>query len=382
VTQTPHLDTRRADARLLRLHVVPSSRLAELTGQLDTLAGQCRAPFTASHDWLRATCAAIEEHEAWAVIVRDELGDLCAAVVVLERPCGEHQLVTLADTHLGFRGSILALDDRAAALLGYGLRRQLQYRSTPTVGMLGPVASDTIGLAEFCANLGDAEVNAVDPIPLIRQTESTEARDYLSANMRRTLRKARNRLSTDGRTAVVGFTDRPDEIRDVISALHRLHVRRDHSRGLSSNLDSAEESAIWKQRLLAMADRGALELATMHIDGVLASYTLSVLDGETLSVLEGVLDPEWSRYAPGRLLETAVLQRMLDNPALTTLDWTSPVAPESLLAANGTTPISVVTMTALPVIAREPVPRRVPAQRVVRESVTSSDRQSEAASAS
>jgi CelD/BcsL family acetyltransferase involved in cellulose biosynthesis len=369
VTQTPH-----PDSRLLRLHVVPSSRLPELTGQLDTLAGQCGAPFTASHDWLRATCAAIEEHEAWAVIVRDELGELCAAVVVLERSCGEHQLVTLADAHLGFRGSILAVDDRAAALLGYGLRRQLQYRAIPTVGMLGPVASHTVGLAEFCANLGEAEVNAVDPIPLIRQCESAEARDYLSANMRRTLRKARNRLTTDGRTAVIGFTDQPDEIREVIPALHRLHVRRDHSRGLSSNLDSAEESAIWKQRLLAMADRRALELATMHIDGVLASYTLGVLDGETLSVLEGVLDPEWSRYAPGRLLETAVLQRILDDPALTTLDWTSPVAPESLLATNGTTPISVVTMTALPVIVREPVTRRVPAQRVVREDVGSPPR--------
>jgi CelD/BcsL family acetyltransferase involved in cellulose biosynthesis len=371
VTQTTQPDSMRQDARLLRLHVVPSSRLTELTGQLDTLAGRCGAPFTASQDWLRATWAAVDEHEAWAVIVRDEVGELCAAVVVLERSCGEHQLVTLADAHLGFRGSILALDDRAAALLGYGLRRQLQYRTTPTVGMLGPVASDTVGLAEFWANLGEAEVNAVDPIPLIRQTESTQARDYLSANMRRTLRKARNRLSTDGRTAVVAFTDRPDAIRDVIPALHRLHVRRDHSRGLSSNLDSAEESAIWKRRLLAMADRGVLELATMHIDGVLASYTLSVLDGETLSLLEGVLDPEWSRYAPGRLLETAVLQRMLDNPALTTLDWTSPVAPESLLAANGTTPISVVTMTAMPVLAADSVTRRVPAQRAVREDVGS-----------
>jgi CelD/BcsL family acetyltransferase involved in cellulose biosynthesis len=371
VTQTPETAVRRPDARLLRLHVVPSSRLAELTGQLDRLAAQCGAPFTAGQDWLSATWAVIEQHEAWAVIVRDELGDLCAAVVVLERSCGEHQLVTSADAHLGFRGSILAVDDRAAALLGYGLRRQLQYRATPTVGMLGPVASDTIGLAEFCANLGEAEVNAVDPIPLIRRTGSTEAGAYLSANMRRTLRKARNRLATDGRSAVISFTDRPDEIRDVLPALHRLHVRRDHSRGLSSNLDSAEESAIWKQRLLAMADRGALELATMHIDGELASYTLSVLEGETLSVLEGVLDPEWSRYAPGRLLETAVLQRMLDNPALITLDWTSPVAPESLLAANGTTAISVVTMTTLPVVTREPVSRRVPAQRAVRADVGS-----------
>ena len=345
-------DVARQDARLLRLHVVPSSRLPELADQLVELGHRLGAPFTASKEWLHATWSAVEPHETWAVIVRDHTGDLCAAVVVLERPSVEHQLVTLADAHLGFRGSILAVDDRAAALLGYGLRRQLQYRDTPTVAMLGPVASDSVGLADFCANLGDAELSAVDPIPFVRRTESAVAGDYLSASMRRTLRKAQNRLNTDGRRALVAFTDHPDRIREAIPALHQLHVERDHARGLASSLDTAVESTIWERRLVETASRGSLELATLHVDGALAAYTLTVRAGETLNLLEGVLDPQWSRYAPGRLLETALLQRMLDDPTLTTLDWTSPVAPEGLLAANGATPISVVTTTAVPAVAQ------------------------------
>ena len=378
----PPSDSPPQDARSLRLHVVPSGLLPELADQVDALGRRIGAPFTASREWLAATCSAVDAHEPWAVVVRDHVGALCAAVVLLEQPGEGHQVVTLAGAHLGFQGSILATDGQSAALLGYGLRRQLQYRAEPTVGILGPVASDTVGLAEFCANLSEAELTVVDPIPLIQRREWTGAGDYLSASMRRTLRKARNRLSTDRRTAVVTFTDRTDQIGPAIPALHRLHVRRDHSRGLSSALDDPADSAIWTRRLLAVAQCSALELAMLHIDGDLASYALSVRDGTTLNVLEGVLDPDWSRYAPGRLLETALLQRMLDDPTLSTLDWTSPVAPESLLATNASKSISVVTTTSVPVIARDRRAPSLPAPRERRDDLSRSQVPSRAASTS
>lgn len=382
MSSLPRTDTARQDARSLRLYIVPSGLLPELADQMDALGRRTRAPFTAYRQWLEATCSAVDPHQTWAVVVRDHFGALCAAVVLLEQRGDDHQLVTLAGAHLGFQGSILATDGRSAALLGYGLRRQLQYRAEPIVGILGPVASDTVGLTEFCANLSEAELTVVDPIPLIRRCEWTAAGDYLGTSMRRTLRKARNRLSTDHRTAVVTFTDRPDQIGPAIPALHRLHVRRDHTRGLSSALDAPADSAIWTQRLLAMAQCGALELAMLHIDDDLASYALSVRDGTTLNVLEGVLDPDWSRYAPGRLLETALLQRMLDDASLSTLDWTSPVAPESLLATNASTPISVVTTTSVPVIARARHAPALPAPRERRDDLSRSQEPSRAASAS
>jgi CelD/BcsL family acetyltransferase involved in cellulose biosynthesis len=361
VNPTPASSKIRRDARLLRLHVIPSVRLHEIAGELETLAQSLNAPFTATTAWLRATWSGVQPDETWAVIVRDHHGTLCAGVVVLDRLQGDRHVVTLADAHLGFRGSILATDDRSAALLAYGLRRQLQYRAKPTVALLGPVDSETIGLAEFSRNLGDAELATAEPIPLVVRSASAVAGDYLSASMRRTLRKANNRLASDGRTPLFEFTGSPDKIRGVLPALLQLHVERDHSRGIASTIDTKTDSTIWKNRIVAMAERGVLELDTLHIDGGLASYVLTVRAGTILNVLEGVLDPEWGRYAPGRLLETALLQRMLDDPTLTTLDWTSPVAPESLLAANGCTPTSALTFAVLPALSPAPTARSDPA---------------------
>lgn len=380
MSPVPAPDMSRTDARSLRLHVVPSSRVPALGGELEALAATASAPFTTSKEWIRATCAAADPDQTWAVIVRDHQGQLGGAVVVLDRFEGDHFVVTLADAHLGFRGSILASDARVAALLGYGLRRQLQYRGAPSVVVLGPIAQDTVGLPDFCTNLGDAELADDDPVPLLLRSESAVAGDYLSASMRRTLRKAGNRLTSDGRTPHIEFTDRADVIRALVPVLLRLHVRRDHSRGIPSSLDHPTNASIWQSRLLGMVGPGGLELGTLRIDDELAAYVLTVRTGETLNVLEGVLDPDWLRYAPGRLLETALLQRMLDDPTLTVLDWTSPFAPESLLAANGSTATSVVLSTAVPVLAS--ATSTLPAPRAAHETLHRSPARAQAANAS
>ena len=50
----------------------------------------------------------------------------------------------------------------------------------------------------------------------------------------------------------------------------------------------------------------------------------------------------WSRYAPGRVLEAAVLQRMLDDSAYDTFDWMTSVASDTLLATTDHDPVVVV----------------------------------------
>ena len=59
-------------------------------------------------------------------------------------------------------------------------------------------------------------------------------------------------------------------------------------------------------------------------------------------MLEGHLATHWSRYAPGRVLEAAVLQRVLDDEAYDTFDWMTSVASETLLATTGVDPVVVV----------------------------------------
>jgi hypothetical protein len=59
-------------------------------------------------------------------------------------------------------------------------------------------------------------------------------------------------------------------------------------------------------------------------------------------VLEGNLATAWARYAPGRVLEAAVLSRALDDPSMDCVDWMSSVASERLLVWNDAQAVSVL----------------------------------------
>jgi hypothetical protein len=69
---------------------------------------------------------------------------------------------------------------------------------------------------------------------------------------------------------------------------------------------------------------------------------VGIRDRSAYRVLEGHFATAWARYAPGRLLETAVIQRMLDEPTMSLLDWMTSVAPESLVAQNDAQPVVVL----------------------------------------
>jgi hypothetical protein len=56
-------------------------------------------------------------------------------------------------------------------------------------------------------------------------------------------------------------------------------------------------------------------------------------------VLDGRYVERFSRYAPGRLLEAAVLEHVRGSHRLDLVDWMTTVGPESLLAANGSDPL-------------------------------------------
>jgi hypothetical protein len=61
---------------------------------------------------------------------------------------------------------------------------------------------------------------------------------------------------------------------------------------------------------------------------------LGVQDGNRYGVMEGRFVTALARYAPGRLLEAAVLERVAQDERYVGLDWMTGVAPETLLAAN------------------------------------------------
>ena len=308
-------------------------------GELEALAQRCGAAITARSTW---TLANAGTGQPWAVLVRDPSGFLRAASVFVEvgGTGRTAHIVTFAGSDLGHRGAVLADDKLWARRLGIALSRTLPARSSGWAVELGPLDPGSNTLAGFLAGFPQLVPIDVDPIPMIRREPGLdEATDYLTPAMRRTLRKATNRLATDYRTFKVHFTRSEGEIRALMPALEESHRNRDHDRGRASDLEDDVTLQTWRSRLTDLALDGMLEIATAHIDGTLAAHVIGIRDGDSYRVLESHFVTAWARYAPGRLVEAAVVQRMLDEPEMVALDWMTSVAPESLLATNAAAPM-------------------------------------------
>lgn len=312
--------------------------------ELADLAQRCGSPTTAQATWVLATTGTMHDHQPWAVLARDTTGTLLGAVVLIDRIRGLRETVTLAGTDDGQRGAILTDGITVAQTLGRAVSQALGRRRRRPVVELGPLPACSPIVEAFALGLRGSMCADADAVPVIRRTDAIHVDAYLSHGMRRTVRKATNRLTSDQRTGTIRITADATQIIDMLPQLERCHRNRDHAHGRLSDLDDDRQHRLWQDRIHALAHAGELELATLHIDDTLAAYVLGIGDGPVYRLLEGRFDTEWARYSPGRLLEAAVVQRMLDDPALTTLDWMTAVASESLLATNGGDAMVVVRL--------------------------------------
>jgi hypothetical protein len=245
---------------------------------------------------------------------------------------------------MGHRSPLLAVDEEAARELGLAFMDALASRSRRAWVELGPVDPAYGHLDAFLSAAPGLIAFDADPVPVVRRTGSVHAADYLSANMERTLRKAHNRLRRDGRAYRLAYTRLPDEILSRLPELDRCHRERDHAQGRLSDLDDPRSRRVWFARLRRLAAAGQLELATIEIDGELAAYVLGLVDRDWYRVLEGHLVTRWARYAPGRILETSVVDRALKDPSLGNVDWMTSRAPDRLLCSNDVQPVVMLRL--------------------------------------
>jgi CelD/BcsL family acetyltransferase involved in cellulose biosynthesis len=309
--------------------------VAALGGTLGALAASCGAPLTARPEWLLATSVASTYLRPWALVARDEDGTPVGAVVLLDHLRDRRAfLTTLAGSDGGHRGAILTRDEAVARSLGDALRRILEAQQRPPMVTLGPLPAGSPVVYAFSAGLSGAVHEAAVAIPVIRRDAGTVPTDYLAPGMRRTLRKAANRLAIDGRQTTTRFTCDAAEITPLLPQLEQVHRNRDHVHGRISDLDDGVHRAMWRHRVRTLTEAEALELGMLCIDGEIAAYTLGAVDGPAYRLLEGRFVTRWARYSPGRLLEASLVERALAISDITTFDWMTGVAPESLLGHN------------------------------------------------
>ena len=311
-------------------------------GAIDELARRCHAPVTARWAWLRASIDDDGVQASACLLTGFGAGLRGAAVVLHHVDEAGVRHVRLASGGDGHRASLLAVDDDAAYALGEALAEMLAASDGPVSLELGPLPRRDLRLDNFLAAFPGATVSTtVDVIPSVR-TESPDISDYLSHGILRTLRKSHNRLTTDGVIAEFTTMHDPEEIIARLPDVAAVSRDRDHAGGRESLLDDELGLRRWTARLTDLARLCPLELSTLLLDGEPAAYVLGVADGRIYRLIEGRFVMTWKRYAPGRLLEAHVLQRVLHDPELDELDWMTSVAPETLLAANAGTDVVTV----------------------------------------
>jgi len=328
---TAHLDrtalVHPAGARSVR-GLRPVLRLA---AELDELAAATGTPLTASGAWLR-TCLD-GGATPWAVTVHEPDGRLAAALVLLD--VVREPLTMLAATVDGHCVAVTSRNGAATTALAEVLRDQVRRRQDAGRRVaLGPLVADENAWQLADALTGLLTARLCPPVPVVTRDARTAATAYLSDNMRRTLRKATNRLLSDGRSTTTVFSADLDEILPVVPFMLQAHRERDHEGGRRSPLDDAAGEAAWRRRLTLLLGAGLLETALLRIDGEPAAYVLALPDVPSYRILEGRFATRFARYSPGRLLEAAGLQRTLDDPRFTELDWMTPVGSETLLVFN------------------------------------------------
>jgi hypothetical protein len=311
-------------------------------GAIDELARRCHAPVTARWAWLRASIDHDGLQASACLLTGLGAGLRGAAVVLHHLDESGVRHVRLASGGDGHRAALLAVDDDAAYALGEALAEMLAATDGPVSLQLGPLPRNDPRLQNLLAAFRGASVRTtVDVIPSVR-AESVDIADYLTHGMRRTLRKSHNRLTTDGVVAEFTTTTDAEEIIARLPQVAAVSRERDHAGGRESLLDDEAGMRRWTARLTDLARLCHLELNTLLLDGEPAAYVVGVQDGHSYRLVEGRFVMAWKRYAPGRLLEAHVLQRVLRDSGLDELDWMTSVAPETLLAANAGTDVVTV----------------------------------------
>ncbi|WP_432537921.1 GNAT family N-acetyltransferase [Kineococcus arenarius] len=301
--------------------------------EVEALATALGQPLTARLPWWRARLSVQPAAAPWAVLLRDTAGHLRAAAVLVDDPspgAPGTRRTALASGGEGYLAGVAATGSPEAVELGRALAAGAAARGTRLD--LEDLPDDVTSHA-LAAGAG-AQVHPLDPVPVLHRPDAGEPVTLLSHGTRKTLRKSRNRITTDGLVARLGFTCDPADLEVLLPDLETAHRDRDDAHGLPCVLDAPAGRAAWLARLRELSAIGALEVATLHLDGELAAYVLGLRDGDGYGVLEGRFRTRFARYAPGRLLEFCVLDRALRTDGVRFLDWMTGVAPETLLAAD------------------------------------------------
>ena len=280
----------------------------KLATGLQSLSVRSDAPVTACLPWVVASAeSALTAGTAtgtWAIVLRDEDGEAQAAAVLLELATPSGPALRLAGAEGGYRTAMLALDDYAATALADALLVALRDRGISFGLALGPVDVRDPVVERMSVALQDWALDGSSEVPVVRRSGPSEATEYLTPSVRRTLRKVRNRIETDGVESRITFTRERHRILGLLPAMAVAYRDRDEAHGLSSAEpeNDANEPAGWSlfaARVRALAGQAGMEVATLELDGELAAYVVGSTTATRTASWTGVSSAPGPATRPG-----------------------------------------------------------------------------------
>lgn len=302
---------------------------------IETLNKELLLPVMATWPWLNAWGESFQNWSPLMVELRSaETGELVgySLLACMERAQGT------AIVAMGHGSSLYtclpARDDAAANALAGAVVATLADLPGAWSLELEQVHELDTTLLQLADELEHAQVLPELRVPRVVFSTAHHVDDVLSKSMRKQIRRAKARIAADGKDMAIAF-DRGQAVSpELIDEVEAVHVARDRDARRNSDLDRPSERAFWRQVVEGGNGHWEVEIATLRLDGKLASYVVALLDGDTYRVYDGRMSTEHRDYSPGRLIEAAALSRAMSDPRFAVLDWMSGVAAEKLLTTN------------------------------------------------
>lgn len=320
--------------------------LAQLAPSLKSLCAAVGAPVTSHPAWLLAWAAAAgSAAQPWTLLAWKG-GQLAGAAMLATRGTEAGLLVSTVRPHSDDVVVFPALSDEAAWALAQAVSQHLEAERGPWRLELAQVSTDDRLAGRLSELLPGAHVGGGRAVPRVAFGRSRDPNAYLSKSTRTALRRARARLLAAGVAGQLEIVDQAPAIISLLPQIEAIHVERDHDQGRVSDLDDPANRSFWREVIATFARASRLKLFVLRIEADIAAYAVVLLDGSAHRVFDGRLAPRWASFAPGRLVEAAVLEHALAMPPVRELDWMSSVAPGSLLAMTDARPTLRITCEA------------------------------------
>jgi CelD/BcsL family acetyltransferase involved in cellulose biosynthesis len=325
----------------------------------EQLADATEAPVTASWSWL-STWA--RTHPSWrplAISVQDDERSVAAALLAYRRWGPLVDLVAMGHGQSDY-ARFPALDTEAEGVLAEAMLRAIRGLGRALRLRLDGVPPGDPVVAQVVAALPGVDVRPAEGAPMVRFTSGVDPAQSGRREARVTVRRGRNRLRSDGRTAAIECTTDVERVAVLLPELEQIHRVRDRAVRGRSDMDDPEDRSFWYAICTQAAAEGRLELSTLRIDGELAAYVLAFQDGQAYRVWDPRIAPSFSRYNPGHLLRSEILSRVAAEGRFTVFDWMRGEERYKLATTSTVEPLERVVGWSPAILARwEPAARRL-----------------------